>query len=304
MRRIQHSSLRNMVTSVVAIAAVLAITTIRLQSQTTNGHTSSKSVAAQSGAYSLGCPAAYKPGTYGFIGLGQELAGNPFGEPAGPIASLLVVQSNGDGTLTVQRTDLADGVLVVTPTVPGSYTVGEGCTVTDTIPISGGGPLSALTGYGVIVQDGAEVDYMATTLNVVVQNYLGRRMPQHCTNSTLNGVYGFSGSGTVLQSTSWGAPAGPVTSTGTFYFDGNGTFTKDNQQDFVNGSLFPIGTSSGTYSVGSDCRVTINATTADNFTAIGIIVDAGDSLDLIPTMPGVEVETIVGKNIAKPSHAD
>ncbi len=38
------------------------------------------------------------------------------------------------------------------------------------MPISGSRPLSALTGYAVIVQEGAEVDYMATTVGVVVQN--------------------------------------------------------------------------------------------------------------------------------------
>ena len=296
--RIPYNSLGQIVSSVIAIAAVFAITTSRLESQTSNGNVSpSTSVAAQSGAYGSGCPAAYKPGTYGFIGLGQELAGNPFGEPAGPIASLLVVQSNGDGTLTVQRTDFADGVLFVTPTVPGTYTVGDDCTVTDTIPIPSGGPLSALTGYGAIVQDGVEVDYMATTPGVVVQNYVGRRMPQRCTNATLSGVYAFNGSGTALSSPLWGTSAGPLTSIGTLYFDGNGNFTKENQQDFVNGSLFPIEISTGTYSVAFDCRLTITTTTADNFTASGLVVDGGNAIDFIPTMPGVEVEAIVGKKI-------
>jgi hypothetical protein len=49
--------------------------------------------------------------------------------------------------------------------------------------------------------------------------------------------------------------------------------------------------------VSPDCRVTITATSADNFTAIGAIVDSGNSLDLIPTMPGVVVEVVVGKKL-------
>lgn len=229
---------RRQIVSFCAATAILLATAAQMGSQTAPIYRDypipSALGSTQSNAYGGGCPAAYEPGTYGFIGLGQELASNPFGEPTGPIASLLVVQSNGDGTLAVQRTDFADGVLIVTPTASGSYTVGDDCTVTDTIPVSGSG--LALTGYGVIVQDGAEVDYMATTPGVVIQNYVGRRMPQHCTNATLNGAYGFSGSGTMLPLNSWGSPSGPLMRIGALYFDAVGNFRKENEQAFINGS--------------------------------------------------------------------
>ena len=294
------NNLRQIV-SLCAVSALLFATATQLESQTavnSRDYTApSTQGTAQSSVYSGVCSAAYKPGNYGFIGLGQELASNPFGEPAGPIASLLVVSSNGDGTLTVQRTDFANGVLVATPTVPGTYVVGDDCTIRDTIPLPTGGALSALTGYGVIVQDGAEVDYTATTPGVVIQNYVGRKMPEQCTNGTLEGAYGFSGNGTMLPTSSWGSSAGPLTTIGTLYFDGTGSFRKENEQAFINGGLFPIDTSTGNYSISADCRLTITATSADDFTAIGLVVDGGESVDVMPTMPGVVVETIVAKKI-------
>jgi len=80
------------------------------------------------------------------------------------------------------------------------------------------------------VQDGAEVDYMATTEGVVVQNYVGRRMPNYCTNEVLQGTYGITGTGTSLSTNSLGLPAGPMTTIGTLYFDGKGSFRKENEQ--------------------------------------------------------------------------
>ena len=295
-----RNSLRRVALLTAVIITPLAVVIAQLGSQAAP---KSRSTAAppptQLGAYGGGCPAAYKPGTYGFIGLGQELTNNPFGEPAGPIASILVVRSNGDGTLSVQRTDFANGALIVTPTVPGTYSVGDDCTVADTIPIPGTG---ALTGYGVIVQGGAEVDYMATTEGVVVQNYVGRRMPNYCTNEVLQGTYGITGTGTSLSTNSLGLPAGPMTTIGTLYFDGKGSFRKENEQAFINGSSFPIASSTGSYSVSADCRVTITATT-DKLTAIGVVVDAGNSIAFIPTTPGALVANVVGKKVAEISTA-
>ena len=49
----------------------------------------------------------------------------------------------------------------------------------------------------------------------------------------------------------------------------------------------------------ADCRLTIAATSADDFTAIGLVVEGGESVDLMPTMPGVVVEAIVTKRVTK-----
>ena len=283
------TSVRNVMSQVtlLAIAAMCVITTTQVQSQQVQRN----GVPASQGSrfYGAGCPSAYKPGNYAFIGFGQELATNPFGEPAGPIASLLIVNSAGDGTLTVQRTDFADGVLVTTPTLPGTYTVGADCTVNDTIPVPGTN--LNLTGYGVVVQGGAEVDYMATTTGVVIQNYVGRQMPKGCSNATLKGAYGLNGTGTAL-----GNPMGNLTSIATLYFDGAGNFSKQDEEDFINGALYPQSSLSGTYSVTPDCLFTLTATGADNFTANGAIVDRGATLDLIP-VAGVFVEAVVGKKL-------
>lgn len=104
----------------------------------------------------------------------------------------------------------------------------------------------------------------------------------------------------MLSTNSFGLPAGPMTTIGTLYFDGKGTFRKENEEAFIDGSLVSVPWSTGSYSVSADCRFTITAT-PDNFTAIGVVVDAGNSIDFIPTTVGALVAKVVGKKIATTS---
>ena len=244
------------------------------------------------------CPFLRAAANYGFIGFGTELPNNPFREPAGPIASLLIVTSAGPGALSVERIDFANGVLIATPPVPGTYSVSDDCEIFDVIPVPGTGGALALTGYGVVVDQGSEIDYMATTPGVVVQNYVGRQLAARCNDQSLRGIFGVTGSGVELSTNRLGHPSGPITTTAIYSFDGNGTVIQE-AKHFINGALFSSGPLAGTYAVHDDCTVdrVFPVSAGVTVTALGAVLDEGKRFHLLPTTPGGVVEALTGKKI-------
>ena len=104
-----------------------------------------------------------------------------------------------------------------------------------------------------------------------------------CTLASLNGPYGFTGTGTIIGE-------GPVASVGTFTFDGEGIIVGHFSQS-RNGNLNHQ-SPTGTYTVNSNCT---GSWTLSNGSEVDfVIVAGGDELMWVRTDPGVVI-TAVGK---------
>jgi hypothetical protein len=88
-----------------------------------------------------------------------------------------------------------------------------------------------------------------------------------CTVRNVAGVYGFSGSGTVLPR-AVGLPEGLIATVGILTFDGQKHWGTTNQSLTVNGQVFPMVSMTGTYTVDDDCTFTL-------FDEAGNPIDAG-----------------------------
>jgi hypothetical protein len=81
-----------------------------------------------------GCTMANVKGTYGYVGFGTVLAGNPTGVPAGTLSSTGTLSFDGKGNLLIIDTERIDDLFVPPDTqYPSTYTVSEQCIVTFTI---------------------------------------------------------------------------------------------------------------------------------------------------------------------------
>ena len=77
-----------------------------------------------------------------------------------------------------------------------------------------------------------------------------------CTVRNVAGVYGFSGSGTVLPG-AMGLPAGLIATVGILTFDGHEGWRTTNQSLTVNGQVATGVSMTGTYTVELDCTFTL-----------------------------------------------
>lgn len=81
-----------------------------------------------------GCTMANVKGTYGYVGFGTVLAGNPVGFPAGTYSSTGTLSFDGKGNLLIIDTERVDDLFVTPDTqYPSTYTVNQQCVVTFTI---------------------------------------------------------------------------------------------------------------------------------------------------------------------------
>jgi len=111
-----------------------------------------------------------------------------------------------------------------------------------------------------------------------------------CTNATLKGAFGYSSTGTLLETYVPPPFAGPFAEVGTQTFDGKGGTTAIATLS-SNGNIVPI-TVTGTYTVNPDCTGTLtlqvspfNATVHANF----VIEKDGNAFQAIETEPGLIV---------------
>ena len=107
--------------------------------------------------------------------------------------------------------------------------------------------------------------------------------PGNCSLGTLNGSYGDTISGTIVG-------FGPIAAIGVTNFDGNGHFTGTDTVN-INGSGGIPETSTGTYTVNSDCTGTRVQTFPDGrvVSASFVIVNHGKEFLLVNTAPGLVI---------------
>ncbi len=83
---------------------------------------------------SSGCNVANVAGTYGYVGFGTVLTGNPLGFPAGSYSSTGTLRFDGKGNLLIIDTERIDDVFFPPDTsYPATYTVDEQCATTFTL---------------------------------------------------------------------------------------------------------------------------------------------------------------------------
>jgi hypothetical protein len=113
-----------------------------------------------------------------------------------------------------------------------------------------------------------------------------------CTNATLSGEYAVHGQGWVGSA----EPFSPEVVVGTRWFDGKGSLTGGGHQSIAGVShWFKV---TGTYSVATDCAVTIDATATVTGTTkstmgqwFGVAVDAGNRIFVSRTDSGATTST-------------
>jgi hypothetical protein len=107
--------------------------------------------------------------------------------------------------------------------------------------------------------------------------------PGNCSLRTLNGCYGDTISGTIVG-------FGPIAAIGVTNFDGNGHFTGTDTVN-INGSGGISESSTGTYTVNSDCTGTRVQTFPDGrvVSASFVIVNHGKEFLFVNTAPGLVI---------------
>jgi hypothetical protein len=221
--------------------------------------------------------------------LGAFLSG-----AAGTSAFASVGRISFDGSGNVLASNSATGAMNVKI---GSYTVNTDCTVSislsDTFATAGGitgnsdtkkVPL-AIALEGIIVSNGNEVDAIQTGNTSAAVITLQRTTSFNaCTNSSLNGAYGFLAVG--VEAEPGGTTGGtiptiaPFQLIGRFNADGAGNFVTDNLSQQSSSSVRRLVT--GTYTVNTDCTGTAKLTDATGRSRNVNFVIANDSTSSTP----------------------
>jgi hypothetical protein len=242
------------------------------------------------------CSLASLNGSYGFSGIAfVQGTGAPAAIVASfPSAAVGIITFDGAGGFSQESpTQSQNGTIFPSGffgTFTGTYTVNPNCT--------GSAADAAGETFGfVIAAEGRELRATITAnpfFPGFLGNFVGIRMDNRtCSVASLNGSYGFSGSG-FFQGT--GAAAAtfasrPRAAVGIVTFDGAGGASVE-LTGSVNGTVQSV-TDTGTYAVNSNCTGSISVPVA-----IGdfVIVAEGKTILAISTVPG-EVVTIVGIRI-------
>lgn len=119
------------------------------------------------------------------------------------------------------------------------------------------------------------------------------RAGHRCSNRTLRGSYGFTGSGFVVSPPFPPELAGPFAAAGVFSFDGDGTVSALDTVSF-NGRLRRR-VITGNYIVEEDCRGSItDVDDLGNVRTIDlVIVENGNEVRIINTLPGTAITAVL-----------
>lgn len=124
---------------------------------------------------------------------------------------------------------------------------------------------------------------------------------QSCTDSTLQGDYGFAVSG--MKPSSMGGPMETMIGTAMTRFDGSGNLTQtDNIHGSISGYPAPDRPGTGTYTVNPDCTgvMTINAPGSPPLTGRIVVVDNGNEVRVAIVNPLTVMVTSNGRRVTPP----
>lgn len=240
--------------------------------QTSGGGATGATVATSIGGGT--CNAATLSGVYAISFAGHQNTTGSYTD---------IMQANGiatfDGTSAAMLTLTQDNLTGVGQSLSwtGTYTVQSDCQATITIPTSG------VTLQLTLYDTGAAFLLVGSDSTFVYVGQATNQPTATCSTTSLKGVYTFSARGYNAPD---GAVAGAFAISGLAEFDGQGHVTVVSTFDTV--------TSTGTYSLGSNCTgsATINVSGASMTMALSVYAAAGSAVtDLF-------MNTTVGSNFA------
>jgi len=121
-----------------------------------------------------------------------------------------------------------------------------------------------------------------------------------CTNATLEGDYGFTVTG--MRPSAPGGPIETIVGVAMTHFDGNGGLTQtDNIHGSISGFQTPDRPGTGTYTINSNCTVTMTLTNqgAPALTLRIVIVDNGDEVRAAVMSPAPVMVTSNGRLVTR-----
>lgn len=237
------------------------------------------------------CSTSALRGTYGYSvgGVTNALAPLP---PLlqGSFAAVGTTVYDGRGKVTISaRSASFNGFIQAVPPETGSYTVSSDCIVTASYP-------SGVTTRNVLIDGGRAMYAIQTNTGTVIggmshrigsEDDQDRRGTLRCTREGLAGNYGFLAEGMAGPPTLPIPAAVPLVGNGTVVLERDGSFKLVALRS-AGGVLDPQAlTLPGTFTVGSDCGVTMKFDIGFNFKAI--VVDEGQEILFVETDPGTTV---------------
>lgn len=228
-----------------------------------------------------GCTTAQLTGVYNAqatnIALQSVLKGLPTLPPTTTTATVIGFTSNpnslsgslpGLGRYYLDGTGNVVGLTVATSTVPavnttiGKYSVNVDC--------SGSVTLTSGAAYDVYLSgNGSTLQYVRTDSSAGGEIGVLRRASS-CVNLNYPSGYTFEFEGSRNQTATSGTTAqGPYSAIGSLSLNGSGVFTMS--QSLYNASGVQRSTSSGSYTVGNDCSVTLSFSSATGASSTGFV---------------------------------
>ena len=239
-----------------------------------------------------GCTNAYLQGSYGGqisgVVAGVKPSSPSGGSSIGPALTLNRLVFDGQGS--VYGTEAANGNGNLTQwQVAGSYAVNTDCTVVMALTDTAG---SQQNFNGVLVSGGDRAYLARVDVGFALSGAL-ERARNSCTAADFSGTYGFRRSGATLSASAV-APAAAsvpsVDSVGLINADGNGSFSMT--ESLAGSGASGWSASTGTYTVGDDCSVTLtfDATAAAGAASVqGTLTNNRGALFSIETRSSIPV---------------
>lgn len=225
-----------------------------------------------------GCSNASVQGGYGFTGSTNAIVG------IGPSAAVASFTADGNGNIVGKITQSFNG-LIVRETFTATYTVNPDCTGSATAVLQPSGRTAHVN--FVVVDEGNQVFNIQTDPGTIVTFTDKKKSGDACSNTTVKGTYGFTGTGTVLG-------IGPASSVGLFTAGEDGNITGSQTRSF-NGDIAQE-TFTGTYTVRPDCTGSASFVVqpGGRTAHFDFVVDDedGNEVRAIQTDPGTVITTI------------
>lgn len=201
------------------------------------------------------CNASYLNGTYMLVLNGRAISSS--GAFAGSFQSNGTATFDGVSKVTLTGTDNTNTVTGVSFTYSGTYTVSSNCSGTITLNSGSSATFTLVLWDLTSTNTAREVSLAGADANYVYSATIDNFQPAVCATSTLSGPYIYTASGFTLSST--GQQNGAEDESGVFQFDGQGNVT-DTYTISGPGINMTSLTSSGKYSVSSNCLATATLT--------------------------------------------
>jgi hypothetical protein len=211
-------------------------------------------------------------GSYGYVLQGLQFPSPPSPVGVGPVAAAGLIVFDGEGGLTARDTVDNPGT-VGHRTGTGTYTVDSDCTGSAAL----GGDFGGLSFYFAIVSRGREFAFLVTNPGTVQPGIAMATGDEECTLASFKGTYANTRRDDV-------APFFSVAGAGleVAYVDGNGNLFFPPVTQTRNG-VFSHPTATGTYTVSSNCIVTLDVDIVTGATSVhghreGVVVDGGNQV--------------------------